>query len=144
MDWKKLLFAAFVYAVLSLIIHTFGAFLSMQYYLDPQLAPLWSNLMMPSDAAPPLKFYAASFAASIIVGIIFSYTYVLIKNAIKPGKSVESGILFGLFLFLINGIPALLSMSLLFSLPLGLLLAWQVEGLAIYLCFGLAIVRIMK
>lgn len=144
MDWRKLLLAAFAYGAISLIVHTLGAFLSMQYYADPQLAPLWSNLMMPSGEAPPLKFYAASFATSIIVGIIFAYTYVLIKNAIKPGKSAESGILFGLFLFLINGIPALLSMSLLFSLPLGLLLAWQVEGLAIYLCFGLAVVRIMK
>lgn len=144
MDWKKLLFAAFAFAVLSQAIHSLGAYLSMGYYTDPQLAPLWSNLMMPSEGAPPLKFFAASFATSFIVGIIFAYTYILIRGAIKPGKSFESGILFGLFLFLINGIPSLLSMSLLFSLPIGLLLAWQVEGLAIYLCFGLAVVKIMK
>lgn len=144
MDWKKLLLASFAYAVISQVVRTVGAMLSMGYYTDPQYSSLWSGLMMPDGGAPGLKFFAASFATAVIIGIIFTYTYIITKPAFKQKKASDSGVMYGMFLFLITGVPALLSTALTLSLPFPLLLNWQVESLAIYLLFGMMVARMYK
>ncbi|MCX6769364.1 MAG: hypothetical protein NT051_01645 [Candidatus Micrarchaeota archaeon] len=145
----RFILASIAYAAIAQIIHTLGAFLSMSYYTDPSYFPVWSSLMMPAPGPPGAEFYLFSIIFGLILGAIFTYAYQYIRPALtvakrKFRKPTHIGLRFGLLLFLICSIPALLSNYLLLSLPLGLLLSWQAEGLAIFLLFGLAVERIIE
>lgn len=132
----SLLWAAINFAVVSWIVHTLGAILTMSYYTDPKYFSLWSPLMMPSNGPPGGAFYVASFAVSLAIGIIFAIFYHSLKTSL-PGQGRRKGIAYGFLLFGLAGVPFTLTILMLFAVPLPLLLGWAAESLVIYLVSGM-------
>ena len=152
MDCKKIAISAFVFAIISQIVHTLGAFASMGYYTDPQYFGLWSRLMMPGPSPPGWEFYAASIAVALITGAIFTYIFEIMRPALmaNPKKNfnkvtpMKAGVKFGALIFLAVCFTNGMSAWLLYSFPLGLQCEWLVEGLAVSLLYGAALGRIYK
>lgn len=143
MDLKQILLSALVFAVVSQVVHTLGAFPTMGYYTDPANFALWSRIMMPTAGPPGTEFYAASLAFSFITGCIFAWAYSVVGKSV-PGKDVMKGFNYGLMLFLMVGVPYTLSNILLLAIPLGLQMEWALETLVIYGLSGLAFAKIVK
>ena len=149
MDWKKLALAAFAFAAISQFVHTIGSIADLPYYTDPANFALWSKVMMPGPQPPGMEFYALSIAVSLATGLIFAYAYMISKQAFVMKKSFKSdrfwkvGLKFVLFLFLLTCFTGILSMYLLFAIPMGLLLSWTAQGLAVSLAAGVAFARII-
>jgi hypothetical protein len=139
---KPVIFSGIAFAVISQVIHTIGALLSMSYYFDPNYFAVWSKLMMPAAGPPPPEFFIASVSFSFVVGAIFAYIYGLIKKSIAGKTAIEKGLKFGLILFLLGTLPGMISLYLLINLPLALIVMWTIEGLVVSLLAGIAIARI--
>ncbi len=150
MDWKKLILAAFAFAVISQFVHMAGSISDMPYYTDPAHFSLWSPVMMPSAQPPGMEFYALSILVALASGLIFAYAYAISKSAFVLKKAFKSdrywkvGLKFGIFLFLLTGFTGTLSMYLLFAVPSGLLFSWAVQSLVICLASGVAFAKIMN
>ena len=131
-NWKMAIIGAIVFTIAAQVVHIVGAMAEMSYYTDPANFALWSPLMMPAAGPPGAEFYAASIIASFIIGLVFAAAYGLLKASI-PGKASKKGMNFALLLFMLATVPGALSMGLVFAVPVGLIVAWAIEDLVIYL-----------
>ncbi len=138
MDVRKVVIYSIVFVIISQIVHTVSAALSMPYYQDPAYFPVWSRLMMPLAGPTPMEFFVYSSAVAFLVGIIYGLSYVVMERSL-PGKGITKGMYFGVMLFLLAGVPSMLGLYLLINLPPGLLSVWSlVDGLLLYLIAGVA------
>jgi hypothetical protein len=144
MDYKKFFLAAIVFTIVNQIVHTVGAMLTMDYYMDPNYFSVWSKLMMPAAGAPPAEFFFYSIGFGFIIALIYTYVYTVLKKAVPGADYVKKGLSYGALLFLIANIPGTLSMMLLLNLPLGLLVGWAIEGLVIALLGGIIIAKFLE
>lgn len=139
-NWKQIALAAVAFVVIAQVIHTIGAIWMMDYYTNPAYFPLWSKLMMPGKGPPGAGFYLASAFSNFIIGLIFAAAYSLVT---LPGNGVTRGVNYGAFLFLVVGVPFMLSVKLLIAVPGALLAEWLAESLVIYMAAGAAFSRII-
>lgn len=146
---KKLILAAFAYAVISQFVHMLGASVDMPYYTNPAYFGLWSPIMMPGPQPPGAGFYALSIIVALVTGLIFAYAYKISKQAFIAKKSFRSdkswmvGLRFGFYLFVLTGLTSMLAMYLLLAIPFGLLISWAIQGLIASLAAGVAFAKIM-
>ena len=143
MDWKNIFISAILFALISVVVHTIGAFASMDYYMNPAYFPLWSTLMMPGPNPPGTEFYVASFACAIVVGGIFAAAFSMLRKSI-PGTDLRKGADYGLLLFILVQIPYVLTDFLLLAVPVTVLLAWALESLIIYVLAGLVFSKLIR
>lgn len=136
----KILLAAVAYAVIAQIIHWIGAFLSMDFYIDPAYMGVWSQLMMP----PMTYFFYYSVGFAFITGALLAAVYSMVYCCLPARTNVKRGLVYGLIVFMVAGIPGSLAMYLLINLPAMLILLWTVENLVIYLLGGAAIALVHK
>jgi hypothetical protein len=116
----------------------------MDYYTNPDYSGVWSSLMMPEDGAPGINFYITSILFSLIGAMLYTIVYIIIRASI-PGRSYfKKGLFYGLFLFLIAGIPGFLSLYLLINLPTILLYIWVLENFIVYIIGGVVIAEINR
>ena len=141
--WKVLL-AGFVFMIISQIIRTIGAFLEMNYYFDPNYFGVWSKIMMPAAGPPPTSFYCYSLLFAFINGVLFSLVYAYMKGGIPVKAWLKKGLIYGLVVFLIGGIPGSLALYLLINLPAMLLIYWAIETLIINLLGGIVVAWLNK
>ena len=143
-NWKGIIIAGIVFAVISQIVHTGFAFLEMDYYFDETYFSVWSKLMMPVAGPPPADFYYYSIGFGIIAGMLFALVYAVIGMH-SPGDTVTNkGLMYGFLIFLIAGIPSALAMFLLINLPAMLIAFWTIENLVIYLIGGVTTAKLVK
>jgi uncharacterized membrane protein YeaQ/YmgE (transglycosylase-associated protein family) len=140
----RIIIAGIIFAVIAEIIHSIGAYASMKYYTMPEYFPVWSKIMMPSAGPPPTSFMIYGLVFSFITGFLLAMVYSVIKEGIPAKALNKKGLIFGLLLFLIAGIPGALSMYLLINLPIALIIGWTIEDLIVYLVGGIVIARINK
>lgn len=140
--WKILVSGA-IFAAVAQAIHTAGAYLSMNYYINPAYSGVWSRLMMSIEPGSFFNsFTYLSMAAAFITGIIFAFAYALFRASV-PGKDVISrGLSYGFIVLLISAIPGYLSLYLLVNMPAMLIFYWAAESAAIYLISGLAVAKV--
>ena len=144
MNWTRVFLGAIAYLIISQVMHAISSVMAMDYYIDPNYFAVWSKIMMPGMGPPPTEFYVYSILSSFIVGLIYSYIYVRVKEIMK-GTVMKKGMKYGLAIFLMAGIPFFLSLYLLVNLPLGLLVYWLIiDGLLTYLLGGIAIAWLNK
>ena len=144
MNWKRIIIAAIVFAIISQVMHTIESMLTMDFYMDEAYFPVWSKLMMPTAGPPPTEFFVASVASAVIIALIYSAAYDMLKGSL-PGKTdLMKGLKYGIMLFILVQIPGLLGMWLLINLPLMLLVYWGIGSLAILLIGGIVIAKIVK
>jgi len=100
--------------------------------------------MMPTAGPPPAAFYYYSLAFSFIGGLFFAGVYSVIVNGIQGKKLLNKGMIYGLLIWLVAGIPGYLSLILLVNLPIDLVIYWTVTSLIVYLLAGVTTARILK
>lgn len=140
----KLMLSAVLFLVIAQIIHSLCAFLGMCYYMDPTYCQVWSKIMIPTPGPPPPSFMLYSILFNFIGGLLFSLVYVVIKSGVPGTSNIKKGLMYGLLIFLVAGIPGSLALILLINLPLCLISLWLVEGLIIDLLGGIIVVGINK
>lgn len=140
----KIALAGAAYAIVTQIIHFISAQYLMQYYQDPALYPIWSQLMMPNGGAPGMEFFAASLAVNFVAGCIFAYAYSSSAVCVAGLSVWEKGFNFGILLFLLTTLTGILAMWLLLAIPQALLLAWAMEGLATSIAAGTIIAHVFE
>jgi len=130
--------------VVSYIVRTLGAIIAMPYYTDSKYFYLWSKIMMPSvEAMPPLSFTVYSLVFAFLTGVIFASFYGVVERVIV-GRGIKKGMIFGLWLFVTVSITGFMATYLILSIPLMLLVMWQVEALVLYLIAGMIFSKIIK
>ena len=142
--WGGFFLAAILYTILAQIIHTIGAQATMGYYLLEDYFSVWSKIMMPNLGPPGALFFLWSIIFAFVTALLITYVYNVVKKSIAGKTAVTKGLTYGFLLFLVAGIPTLLSMILLINLPMALLFAWTIEGLVIFLLGGMIIARFNK
>lgn len=139
---KQIIISGIVFAVISQIVHTVGAMLSMDYYLEEQYFSVWSKIMMPAAGSPGTEFFVKSVALAFVTGALFAYVYTVVSKAISGEGVKERGLKYGMILFLVGTLPGMMSLFLLINLPFALIVFWILEGLIVNLLGGMAIVKI--
>jgi hypothetical protein len=91
-----------------------------------------------------MEFYYISWTFSFITGLFFAGVYNVVTKCV-PGKTLaKKGLMYGLLIWLVSGLPGNLAMVLLINLPVDLIAYWTVTGLIINLLAGVAIAKIVK
>lgn len=142
--WKSIVVASIVFMIIAQVVHTFGSYVTMNFYTNPEYFHLWSEIMMPSGGAPGMEFFALSLVFNFITAFIFTWFYSLIKGAIPGRLSLMKGFKYGIFLFIITSVPTFFSMSLLLAVPVALSISWMIEALLIDVLGGIVIARFVK
>ena len=93
--------------------------------------------MMPTTGPPPMSFILYSLFYGLVIGILFAVVYNIIKNSVPADSTAGKGLLYGLLVFAIAGIPMALTFHLLIYLPGLLIIIWAIESLIIYLIMGM-------
>lgn len=137
---KKIVIASIVILIINQVIHTIGAVLTMNFYIDEAYAQVWSKTMMPAMGPPPISFYIISMLSAFVFALIFVSAYDIFEPSV-PGKTwKKKGIFYGFIVYLLTA-QSYVSMSYLINLPGMLLLDWAIEGLVISLLSGLVAAR---
>lgn len=140
----RILVVGIIYAIIAQVVHFIGAWIGMSYYFDPTYIGVWSKLMMPVTGPPPVSFYLHSITFGVLTGILFALVYHVIKDAIPVKNVDEKGILYGLLVFLLAGLPNTLALFLTINLPVPLITLWAVESWVIYLLGGIIVAQAIK
>jgi hypothetical protein len=143
-DWKKILMVAVAMTVIAQVIHILESILTLGYYMDPAYFGVWSKIMMPTAGPPPAAFYYYSVTFALVSWAIFGFVYEKLGGAIGEKQEIKRGLEFGTLVFLVAGIPTVLTMYLLINLPSGLLATWTLVQLILYLTGGLVAARLVK
>jgi len=126
------------------VVRMIGALLTMSYYLDPAFFGVWSPLMMPSNAAPPVSFFVLSFVVNFGLGAMFFALFSWVRPVIDTKNPSRATISFSSLVFGLSIVPYTASLLLLINLPLLLILEWAVESLAIFLVWTYVVARLIK
>ncbi|MBE0524648.1 MAG: hypothetical protein IBX40_10000 [Methanosarcinales archaeon] len=117
----KIVIASIAILVISQVIHTIGAVLTMDYYTDEAYAQVWSKIMMPAIGPPPMSFYIISMFSAFVFALIFVSVYDIFEASV-PGKTwKKKGVYYGLIIFLLSS-QSYMAMSYLINLPCAILL----------------------
>jgi hypothetical protein len=136
MKTLKFIVSVVLMVIVAQVVHTIGAMMAMRYYMDPNLAQVWSKVMMPSAGPPPASFFYLSLGLGLILWAVFIAVYIVMKNGV-PGKgALQKGLMFGLLIFLVSGLSGAIGMFLTVNIPKGLNFMWTVESLIILLANG--------
>ncbi len=129
--------------IISFVVRTLGAIMAMPYYTDSKYFCLWSEIMMPSAGMPPLSFTIYSLVFAFLTGVIFASFYGVVERTLT-GRGIRKGMVFGLWLFAVVGITGFMGTYLVLSVPLMLLIMWQIESLVLYLIAGIIFSKIIR
>jgi hypothetical protein len=140
----RFLLAALAYTVFAFILHLVGALLTMSYYLDPAYFPVWSKIMMPTAGPPPISFSVYSLILGFIAALLFTYFYLKIRPLFKGNSRARRGIIYGVGVFLIGGLPGFSMLWLLINLPLLLIIDWAIEGLIANVVGGVLVAYLLQ
>jgi hypothetical protein len=141
--WRVMV-SALLFMLVAQAVHTLEAMLTMGYYTDERYAAVWSRIMMPEPGPPPASFYIYSLVFNFIAGLMFAFVYAVVGPSIPGGKTAAKGLMYGLLIFLVAGVPGYLSLFLLINLPVGLIRAWTASGLVVYLIAGMVTASIQR
>lgn len=140
----RVLAVGVLYAIVAQVTHSIGAMIGMSYYSDPAYKAVWSRFMMPAMGPPAVNFYVYSITFGVLTGILFVLVYHVIKDAIPVKNVDEKGILYGLLVFMLAGLPSTMSLYLLINLPVPVIVLWAVESWVVYLIGGIIAAQAIK
>ncbi|MFH1183055.1 MAG: hypothetical protein V1690_02225 [Candidatus Moraniibacteriota bacterium] len=129
--WGKVILAGLIFLAISIVLRQIESFLTVDYYKMPEFFGVWSKVMMPKAAPPPINFYLASILFTLISGTILAVIYEKIRN-IFPEDKWKKIFNFTCFITILSIIFFTFPVYLLFHVPLALLLIWVVTSIIIY------------
>ena len=140
----KIFLAGIICMAISFVINMVSSILTMGFYKDPAYFQVWSKIMMPTAGPPPWYFSLYALGFSLLGGIFIAIVYYHVKGAFKQKSAVKKGLFYGFLLFLVAGIPPMLSMILLINLPLMLAISWMIMSGIILLLDGMVVAKLIK
>ena len=141
--WRIIL-AGIICMAISFAINMVSSMLTIGFYKDSAYYQVWSRIMMPTAGPPPWYFSLYAIAFSLIGGILIAVVYSFVKSAFKQKSAVKRGLFYGFLLFLVAGIPPMLSMILLINLPLMLVISWMIMSAVVFLLDGMVVAKLIK
>ena len=135
----KLVICSVIVTIISEALYWLVAFADMRYYTDPVHAEIWSKVMMPNPGPPPSSFMWYSLLFTFITAVLFVLVFQIVLKGVPGSGPAMRGLMYGLLVFLLAGIPAGLSMYLIINLPTGLIWSWTMQGFVVYLVNGLIV-----
>jgi len=120
------LLAALVLVIVSFV---FGSLSANMYVMSP--AGMWKSMM-------GQRFFLKMVIYDIVVGLILSYVYSILKSSV-PGSGLQKGVIFGLLVWLVGSVPGLGMTFLTMNIRNKLLIIWLINGLVNYVCAGAAV-----
>ncbi|MFP4656126.1 MAG: hypothetical protein ACLFNK_00935 [Candidatus Woesearchaeota archaeon] len=139
--------AGFLFMLIAESISLFGLWMNKFYYTHLAYAELWSEFITPVAGQFPWSFFLYSALVSFFVGFIYSFFYHMVRVSIHghaPHKDWVKGLLYGVFLTFVVGIPSLLQNFLVLAVPDLLAVSWFAESVMTFLAGGVVIACIMK
>jgi hypothetical protein len=140
-DWKQIIIAAAVFIIILQAVSYSERLLNTSYYNNPIYSSLWSPLVVQTGTFDAV-LVVSMIIANMLIGIIFAYGYSALGNVI-PGKALSKGVNYGLFIFMLAGIPFILEAFLVFAVPVPLLAGWAIGGIITCVLGGAAFARII-
>jgi hypothetical protein len=140
----KIIVAAIAFMIIAEVVNTLEAYATMSYYLDSAYFAVWSKIMMPTAGPPPMEFYYYSIAFSFISGLLFAGIYTVFIKSVLGKTIAKKGLMYGLLIWLVGGVPGYLSLILLINLSIDLIAYWALAGLIVNLLAGIATAEIVK
>lgn len=141
--WGKIILAAVVYVIISQVVRTIEASLTMSFYLDPAYFGVWSKLMMPKAGPPPPNFFILSLILSLIIGVVLAVFYERIKKVLPSKSALGRACDYTAIVSVLTLVLSYFPMYLLINLPLNLIVVWFVSTVAIFYLSALVFVKIL-
>lgn len=91
----------------------------------------------------PIGWWVILFLLNIILAIAFAFIYALIEKGL-PGKGIQKGLGFGIIIWIVGPIPALVTMYLMMNIANGALIYFTLQSLFEWLVYGTVISLIYK
>ena len=135
----KLVICSVIVTIISEAIYWLGAIADMRYYTNSAYAGVWSKVMMPKPGPPPLSFHLYTLLFTFIAAVLFVLVFQIVLRGVPGSGPAMRGLMYGFLVFLVAGIPGMLSMYLLIHLPTGLIWSWTIQGFIVYLVTGLVV-----
>lgn len=142
-NWGKIFLVGFIYTILATVIHQIEAQLNLTYYMMPQYYGVWSRLMMPSAAPPPVDFFITSTVITFVTGVSLALVYYYIRDML-PKDRKERIFMFADLMIGLQFVFFTLPSYLLFNLPIVLLVSWFISGFLVLLATSYICVKIIK
>lgn len=109
-------------------------------FIFPSINAEFNNNLFRSWSDPVKSLY---FIYPFVVGLIFAWTWNKIKGLIK-GSTFKKGFNFGLTIWLISSVPAVMVIYLSFQLSSLMILTWIIDGFLTSIISGLILAKINK
>jgi hypothetical protein len=142
-SWGKLLLSSLIFTVISYIIHTIEAMLTINYYMMPQYFGLWSKLMMPTAGPPPTAFTITSIVFAFVTGISIGLIYYYLRDHLPP-LGFKRAFYFADVLIATSFLFFTLPSYLMFNVPAGILVSWFISNFIILTIGSWVLVKIVK
>jgi len=91
----------------------------------------------------PTEWWVILFILNIILAVVFAFIYALIEKGL-PGKEIQKGLGFGIIVWIVGPIPALVTMYLMMNIATGALIYFILQSLFEWLIYGAVISLIYK
>jgi cation transporter-like permease len=126
---KKVIVAGLLAGIVILVVGmVFGSLTADMYKMSP--AGMWKPMGG--------NWFTQMVIYDIVVGLILSYVFSIVSNAI-PGSGLQKGLIFGLLMWLVGNVPGLGITYLTMNIRNKLILMWLLNGLVNYCLAGAAI-----
>lgn len=103
----------------------------------------WVYALEPTSIWKPVE--QMPFMLMNVTNIVFAFALALVYAVIYqglPGKSVVKGLWFGLFVWLVGGLPGTITLGMVTTMAAGVVIYWTVSFLVVSLWQGLVIAAI--
>ena len=141
--WGKLVLSAFIFTVISYVIHMIEAMLTIKYYMMPQYFGLWSKLMMPTAGPPPLAFTITSIVFAFVTGLSVGLIYYYLRDHLPP-VGFKRVFYFADILVATTFLFFTLPSYLMFNVPVAILVSWFISAFIILTAGSWVLVKIVK
>lgn len=138
---SKVLFAGFAIFFISFLVGGGSYFLfGWVFNLEPSAIWKWTPVQ---GFDMPAGWWFILFLLNIILAVAFTFIYALIEKGL-PGKGIQKGLSFGIIVWIVGPIPALVTMYLMMNIATGALVYFTIQSLFEWLVYGTVISLIYK
>ena len=139
-NYKRVVAAGIAINFISFLVGGGGYLLFKQVFeLEPAYIWKWTPAM---GLEIPINWLTL-LLLNIILAIVFALIYAIISKGI-PGQGIQKGLIFGIIVWIVGPIPALLTMYLMINIATGALIYFALQSLFEWLVYGLVISAIYK
>ena len=132
----RILSASLAFLVISQLLHVVGLFITMDYYGQADYYGIWSPLLISaSNLNTGIPFFYTNMVLGFIGAVLFVVVFTVLGRSLRGG-AVESGMMFGLLVFLVAIVPDSFSVFMLLNVPLEIIIFWTLESFIIFILGG--------